>query len=75
MPVSLHQSEALRRAAMMARAAIAGPDLRAASYPWIEVNPPHLDRAHFVVTLAGIKMRVSVQLEPDPTDGEGHRDV
>ena len=56
--VTLQHQEAVRSAA------IVGRQIKAPDYPWIVSDLGKLDRASFVVTVGGVKLRVTVEVDP-----------
>ena len=62
--VTLQHQEAVRTAAMAARVGIVGRQIKAPDYPWIVSDLGKLDRASFVVTVSGVKLRVTVEGDP-----------
>jgi hypothetical protein len=63
--VTLQHQEAVRTAAMGARVGIVGRKIKAPDYPWIVSDLGKLDRASFVVTVSGVKLRVTVEVIRD----------
>jgi hypothetical protein len=62
--VTLQHQEAVRSAAMAARVGIVVRQIQAPDYPWIVSDLGKLDRASFVVTVSGVKLRVTVEVDP-----------
>ena len=62
--VTLQHHEAGRTAAVAARVGIVGRKIEAPDYPWIVSDLRKLDRASFVVTVSGVKLRVTVEVDP-----------